>query len=76
MGLQPGNGQDNCKKQYSGKSTGFKGGEGEKRWYRGGGEAARSARPWAIRVSAVKREALGRCEGLWGKRNSALACLV
>lgn len=40
-----------------------------------GGEkaAARLARPRAVRVSALKLEALGRCEALWGKRNSALS---
>lgn len=36
-------------------------------------EAASLARSWAVRVSAVKLEALGRCEALWGKRNSALS---
>lgn len=35
--------------------------------------AAGLARPRAARVSALKPEALGRCEALWGKRNSVLS---
>lgn len=35
--------------------------------------SSRQAWPWAVRVSAVRLEASGRCEALWGKRNSALS---
>ena len=66
-GLQPEDGKDDSEKYYLGKSTRFKGREGERCWCRGERDTAGPARPWAVWVTAVKLEALGRCEVFVGE---------
>lgn len=68
--LQPEDGKEDSQKYYLGKSTRFKGREKDARVRNK--ETAEPAKPWAVRVTAVELEALGRCEAFCGGRETLL----
>lgn len=68
--LQPEDGKEDSQKYYLGKSTRFKGRKKDAGVRNK--ETAEPAKPWALRVTAVELEALGRCEAFCRGRETLL----